>query len=124
MDRIIIILQLISYLFVLVPDSHFVDPLFLYALDQPEYRHEVIYFWLVLLGLVGIIWTIIFFKSKQARWVNLAASIMVLFPISKFIDWHDWFIPFCTAIPFVLISIFNFWKVFRYSQKIGDKKSA
>jgi hypothetical protein len=105
MKRIAVFLQLLFYSFIFIPVSHSIAPLSVVEFDNIFEGNASIYSFSYLAGLAGLFCVLVFLNRDKAFLINIIASLLLIVPIFQYINWHNFWIPCVTAIPFVLITI-------------------
>jgi len=105
MRRIAVFLQLLFYSFIFIPLSHSVAPLSVVEFDNIYELDPSVYSLSYIVGLAGLFCVLLYLEHGKAYLIDLASAILLFVPIIQYINWHNFWIPAVTAIPFILITI-------------------
>lgn len=108
MRRIAVFLQLLFYSFIFIPCSHSIAPMSVCEVDNVLSGSISLYTVCYGMGLAGLFTVIFYLNHEKAFLINMLSSLLLLLPMFQYINWHTFWIPCLTAIPFVLISISSF----------------
>jgi len=105
MRRIAVCLQLLFYSFIFIPVSHSIAPLPVIEFDNIVEGAPSFYSFSAVLGLVGLLMVLVLLNQEKVFIINILASIFLIVPVFQYINWHNFWIPALTSIPFILMSI-------------------
>lgn len=105
MRRIAVFLQLLFYSFIFIPVPHSIAPLSVVEVDNIFEGAPTLYSFSYITGLVGLFCVLIYLNHDKAFIINIFSSILLIVPIFQYTNWHNFWIPCLTSIPFVLMTI-------------------
>ena len=105
MRRIAVFLQLLFYSFIFIPVAHSVAPLSVVEFDNIYELDPSVFSLSYIVGLAGLFCVLLYLDHDRAYVIDLCSSILLFVPIVQYINWHNFWIPMVTAVPFILITI-------------------
>ena len=107
-----LVATLISFCIIIIPDSHFVGPHAIIQITSFLTGEINLFSTSAFLGTLGFITILLLNKTNLMTIIMIVLSeILMIISLFKFFQWHDWFIPFGTGVPFFICCIISWYKL-------------